>query len=75
MTLLWYVYIYRTIPTKIYVGNLPETCRRQDLLESFEKYGKVTECDIVRNYAFVVRICQFNMCGNIVHILRWNLVI
>ncbi|KAK2186894.1 hypothetical protein NP493_185g04026 [Ridgeia piscesae] len=43
----------RTIPTKIYVGNLPETCRRQDLLESFEKYGKVTECDIVRNYAFV----------------------
>lgn len=42
------------ISTKIYIGNLPETCRRVELQKMFELYGKVIECDIVRNYAFVV---------------------
>lgn len=42
-----------TVSTKVYVGNLPETCRRSDLLTRFEKFGKVAECDIVKNYAFV----------------------
>lgn len=39
--------------TKIYVGNLPETCRRSDLQELFEKFGAVEECDVVKNYGFV----------------------
>ena len=43
------------ISTKVYIGNLPETCRRVELQKMFEQYGKVVECDIVRNYAFVVR--------------------
>lgn len=43
----------RKISTKIYVGNLPDTCRRVDLQKLFEKYGEVVECDIVKNYGFV----------------------
>ena len=43
------------ISTKVYIGNLPETCRRVELQKMFEQYGKVVECDIVRDYAFVVR--------------------
>jgi RNA-binding protein 4 len=39
--------------TKIFVGNLPEACRRNDLQEIFEKYGKVDECDVLKNYGFV----------------------
>ena len=42
--------------TKIFVGNLPETCRKVDFQKIFEEYGKVLECDIVRNYGFVVSI-------------------
>ena len=42
------------VSTKLYVGNLPETVRKADLQQAFEKYGKVLECDIVMNYAFVV---------------------
>ena len=40
---------------KLYVGNLPDHCRRGALQELFDKYGKVSQCDIVKNYAFVVR--------------------
>lgn len=40
--------------TKLYIGNLPETCRRVELQKLFETYGTVVECDIVRNYGFVV---------------------
>ena len=39
---------------KLYVGNLPDHCRRASLQELFEKYGKVSQCDIVKNFAFVV---------------------
>ena len=42
------------VPTKLYVGNLPETVRKADLQQMFEGFGKVLECDIVLNYAFVV---------------------
>lgn len=44
------------VSTKLYIGNLPETCRRVELQKMFEQYGKVVECDIVRNYAFVVSL-------------------
>jgi hypothetical protein len=43
-----------TVSTKLYIGNIPETCRRMDLQKLFENYGKVVECDIVKNYGFVV---------------------
>lgn len=39
---------------KLYVGNLPDQCRRASLQELFEKHGKVSQCDIVKNFAFVV---------------------
>lgn len=42
--------------TKIYVGNLPENADNSELQAMFEKYGDVKECDIVKNYAFVVRM-------------------
>lgn len=45
-----------SISTKLYVGNLPETCRKADLQKMFEAYGKVIECDIVRNYCFIVSV-------------------
>lgn len=42
------------MPTKLYIGNVPPTVSSTELKELFEKYGKVLECDIVKDYAFVV---------------------
>ncbi|KAG5844811.1 hypothetical protein ANANG_G00166650, partial [Anguilla anguilla] len=39
--------------TKIYVGNVPEGVTAGKIKELFQQYGKVVECDIVKNYAFV----------------------
>uniref|UniRef100_A0A2R5L7A5 Putative rna-binding protein lark n=2 Tax=Ornithodoros turicata TaxID=34597 RepID=A0A2R5L7A5_9ACAR len=39
--------------TKLYIGNVPEGCDVASLEAIFAKYGKVDECDIVKNYAFV----------------------
>ncbi|XP_014671291.1 PREDICTED: RNA-binding protein 4.1-like isoform X2 [Priapulus caudatus] len=41
-----------TMPTKLFVGHLPN-CKQLDLLALFEKYGKVVECDIIKDYGFV----------------------
>ncbi|XP_008283422.1 RNA-binding protein 4.1-like [Stegastes partitus] len=38
---------------KIFIGNLASNTTPEELRELFEKYGKVTECDIVKNYGFV----------------------
>lgn len=38
---------------KIFIGNLACNATAEELRELFEKYGKVTECDIVKNYGFV----------------------
>lgn len=38
---------------KIFVGNIPSDCARRDVMELFDKYGKVKDCDIIRNFAFV----------------------
>ncbi|XP_039997382.1 RNA-binding protein 4.1-like [Xiphias gladius] len=38
---------------KIFIGNLACNTTAEELRELFEKYGKVTECDIVKNYGFV----------------------
>lgn len=41
------------MPTKIFVGNLSANTRSEDIRELFEKYGKVTECDVLKNFGFV----------------------
>ncbi|XP_070711069.1 RNA-binding protein 4.2 [Pempheris klunzingeri] len=38
---------------KIFIGNLACNTAAEELRELFEKYGKVTECDVVKNYGFV----------------------
>ena len=50
----------KSVSTKLYVGNLPETCRKLELQKLFEQYGTVVECDIVKNYGFVVSIAGFS---------------
>ncbi|XP_013772460.1 RNA-binding protein 4B-like isoform X1 [Limulus polyphemus] len=39
--------------SKLYIGNLPETCSNDDLHTLFSKYGEIEECDVVKNYGFV----------------------
>ncbi|CAF1143677.1 unnamed protein product [Adineta ricciae] len=41
------------MPTKLYIGNVSPSVSSTELKELFEKYGKVLECDIVKDYAFV----------------------
>ncbi len=41
---------------KIFVGNLDEGARADELRALFEQFGQVTECDIIKNFGFVVRI-------------------
>ncbi|XP_075238299.1 RNA-binding protein lark isoform X2 [Lycorma delicatula] len=38
---------------KIFVGNLVDKTTSADIRPLFEKYGKVVECDVVKNYGFV----------------------
>lgn len=38
---------------KIFIGNLSSTATAEELRILFEKYGNVSECDIVKNYGFV----------------------
>ncbi|XP_050513800.1 RNA-binding protein lark isoform X1 [Diabrotica virgifera virgifera] len=38
---------------KIFIGNLGEKTAVAELRPLFEKYGKVVECDVVKNYGFV----------------------
>ncbi|CAB3367636.1 Hypothetical predicted protein [Cloeon dipterum] len=39
--------------TKIFVGRLPENADPIELRRLFERYGEVTECDILNRYGFV----------------------
>lgn len=39
--------------TKIFVGRLPEDAKAPDLRRLFERFGVVTECDILNRYGFV----------------------
>lgn len=41
------------MPTKLFVGNISESCSEDDLKGAFEKYGNIVEHAIVRNYGFV----------------------
>lgn len=51
------------MPTKLYIGNIPSTVSSTELKELFEKYGKVLECDIVKDYAFVVNCTSMALTG------------
>lgn len=39
---------------KIFVGRIPESIGSEKLREIFTKYGKVTECEKIKDYGFVV---------------------
>lgn len=38
---------------KIFVGNLPREADQEEIKALFTQYGTVTECAIIKNYAFV----------------------
>ncbi|TDG99909.1 hypothetical protein EPR50_G00199110 [Perca flavescens] len=38
---------------KIFVGNLPREADQEEIKALFTEYGTVTECAIIKNYAFV----------------------
>ncbi|XP_021552454.1 RNA-binding protein 4-like [Neomonachus schauinslandi] len=38
---------------KLFIGNLPREATEQEICSLFEQYGKVLECDIIKNYGFV----------------------
>ena len=47
---------FSVVSTKVFVGSLPESVRKGDLQSLFEKFGTVVECDIIKDYGFVVCI-------------------
>lgn len=49
-----------TPTTKIFVGNLAENIKASQVRTLFSKYGTVVECDVVRNYGFVVSRRKFS---------------
>lgn len=53
---------------KIFVGNLVDKTTSADIRPLFEKYGKVVECDVVKNYGFVVRwySCILGLINNLI---------
>lgn len=38
---------------KIFVGNLSQNTTTEELRSLFSQYGKITECDILKNFGFV----------------------
>jgi RNA recognition motif-containing protein len=38
---------------KLFIGNVDEKTKVSEIRPLFEKYGKIIECDIVKNYGFV----------------------
>lgn len=45
---------------KIFIGNISEKTTANDIRPLFEKYGKVVECDVMKNFGFVVSINKIN---------------
>ena len=45
--------------TKLFVGNLPHDCTNSELRTLFEPYGEITECEIIKDFAFVVSTKSF----------------
>ena len=38
---------------QVYIGHLPYDVRRSELMEMFESYGKILECQVKRRFAFM----------------------
>lgn len=41
------------MPTKVFVGNLPDDCAQETLRDVFGSYGGIDEVAIVKNFAFI----------------------
>ena len=44
----------KMVGTKLFIGNLPDTVNKDELEAMFNKFGKVVEFDILKDYGFVV---------------------
>lgn len=55
---------------KIFIGNLADKTSNADIKPLFEKYGKVVECDVVKNYGFVVSVVLIESAFRLVEIRR-----
>ena len=42
--------------SKLYVGNVPEGAKEEEIKEMFEAFGSVEEVALLRGYGFVVRM-------------------
>lgn len=45
---------------KIYVGNLPERARPEEIKECFSKFGNVVNMELKGNYGFIVSVSLVN---------------
>lgn len=61
----------QTPTTKIFVGNLTDNTKAPQVRALFAKYGTVLECDIVRNYGFVVSIPSARVTYSILLIVQF----
>ena len=61
---------------KLFVGNLDDSVKKDDLKKLFEAFGTVVECDKVRDFGFVVSSARIDMythtktCNNHIRTLR-----
>ena len=46
---------------KIFIGNMSEETKTEDLQALFEQYGEVTECAVLNRYGFVVSVNIINI--------------
>ncbi|KAK6754670.1 hypothetical protein RB195_013574 [Necator americanus] len=71
--------IWQLEMVKLFVGNLADTVDSTKLKQVFQQFTKVTECDVVKNYAFVhiddddvqsiiSRLNGYNLEGKAIHI-------
>ncbi|KAK4310416.1 hypothetical protein Pmani_018020 [Petrolisthes manimaculis] len=59
--------------TKIFVGKLPPTCKDFELRKLFERFGEVTECSILGNYAFVHMKTESQAAAAIGNLNNWDM--
>ena len=51
-------FLLQIMTIKVFIGNLSDDTEADDLRPLFEKYGTVAECDVLKNFGFVV--CSLN---------------
>ena len=51
---------YTLTMVKIFIGNLPDggLVKNEDVRPLFEAYGTVTECEVIKNYGWVILRCR-----------------